>query len=122
MGTNEVKGLNPIAGDEKTKLEQKINTHIDTYKTMRSSTYAFDNYLAGDGLLAGKNPRETLCANYCDVESELFGIGTTNLVKPKGPVVPEFNPIKSLNVIDRLPVIIPQPLVVENGQRPMYLN
>ena len=44
------------------KLEQKINTHIDAYKTMRSSTYAFENYLAGDGLLAGKNPRETLTA------------------------------------------------------------
>jgi hypothetical protein len=104
------------------KLEQNINTHIDQYKTMRSSTYAFENYLAGDGLLVGKTPRETLCANYCDVESELFGIGTTNLVKPKEPVVPSFNPVQSLNVIDRIPVIIPQPLVVENGQRPMYLN
>jgi hypothetical protein len=104
------------------ELEQNINTHIDAYKTMRSSTYAFNNYFAGDGLLAGKTPREVICSNYCDVESELFGIGTTNLVKPKAPVVPSFNPVKSLNVIDRIPVIIPQPLVVENGQRPMYLN
>jgi len=104
------------------KLEQNINTHIDSYSTLRSSTYAFENYLAGDGLLAGKNPRESICTNYCDVESELFGIGTSNLVKPKPPVVPSFNPIKSLNVIDRTPVFIPQPLIVEKGQRAMYLN
>ena len=104
------------------KLEQNINKHIDTYLTLRSSTFAYENFLAGDGLLVGKTPRESICSNYCDVESELFGIGTTNLVKPKGPAVPSFNPIKSLNVIDRIPVIIPQPLVVEKGQRPMYLN
>jgi hypothetical protein len=104
------------------KLEQNINNNIDAYKTMRSSTFAYENYLAGDGLLVGKNPREILCNNYCDVESELFGIGTTNLVKPKDPVIPDLNPIKSLNIIERIPVIIPKPLVVEKGQRPYYLN
>ena len=104
------------------ELEQNINIQINAYKTLRSSTFAYENYFAGDGLLVGKTPRETICFNYCDVESELFGIGTTNLVKPKMPVVPSFNPIKSVTMINRIPILIPQPLVVEKGYRPMYLN
>lgn len=41
MGTTEVKGLNPIAGDEKTKLEQKINPVQYYVKFSFSITYIF---------------------------------------------------------------------------------
>ena len=104
------------------KLEQNINKNIGGYSINRNSTVAYENYLPGNGLLGGRNPRETICSNYCDIESELFGIGTTNLVNPKSSVTPDFTPIKSLNIIDKIKVIIPEPLVVEKGQRPYYLN
>ena len=104
------------------KLEQNINTQIDNYKTYVRSSVAFDNHFAGDGLLMGRNARETFCQNYCDVESQLFGIGSTNLVNPKKSVTPDFQPIQSLNIIDRLPLLVPEPLVVEQGHRPYYLN
>ena len=104
------------------KLEQTINTNISEYKTYVSSTVAAQTYFAGDGLLGGKTPRQALCENYCDVESALFGIGSTNLVNPKAPVKPDLNPVQSLNVIDRLPVFVPEPLVIETSQRPFYLN
>jgi len=51
----------------------------------------------------------------------LKGIGSTNLVTPKAPVVPEFKTPKSLNFIDGLQVTMPEPLVIEKNQRP-YLN
>ena len=100
--------------------EQHINTSIDTYATYvnSASAEAYTNHIAGDGLLAGRNARSTLCHNYTDVESQLFGIGTTNLVNPKGRVVANARPLQSLSIIDRLPVLIPEPLIVEKNQRP----
>jgi hypothetical protein len=101
--------------------EQFMNTSIDTYATFINSApaEAYTNYLAGDGLLAGKNARNTLCHNYTDVESQLFGIGTTNLVNPKSHVTPELKPLQSLSIINRLPILVPEPLIVDKNQRPL---
>jgi|LakMenE18May11ns_1017448.scaffolds.fasta_scaffold9948389_2 hypothetical protein len=72
---------------------------------------------AGDGLLNGKVGNTQLAKNAVDIETFLYGIGANNLVKPKAPVVPEIKTLKSLNIIDRLPVILPEPLVIEPAQR-----
>jgi len=98
--------------------EQKMNSRIGEYATYISSTQAYTNHLPGNGLLAGKIARSSLCSNYCDVESQLFGIGTTNLVKPHVQVHPQLRSISSLSVSDRLPVILPDPLIIEQDQRP----
>ena len=102
------------------RAEQFINTSIDSYSTYVNggSALAYSNHLAGDGLLMGKNARSTLCNNYIDVESQLFGIDATNLVNPKMDVTPEFRYVQSLNIINRLPVLIPEPLIVDKYQRP----
>jgi hypothetical protein len=104
--------------------EQRMNTKVDEYRTFTNSAagYAYTNHLPGDGLLAGTNARENLCANYCDVESQLRGIGSTNLVNPQTPVTPQFKNVSSLSVMDKLPVLMPEPLVVEKNQRPYPLN
>lgn len=105
-------------------LEQKMNQHIDTYRTYLHSSAgeAYTNHLPGDGLLPASNARSHLCGNYCDVESQLRGIGSTNLVNPQRPVVPQHRAIDSLSIMHKLPVLLPEPLVVENNQRPGYLQ
>jgi hypothetical protein len=104
------------------QAEQQINKDVDRYSLFSNGSQgrAFTNHLAGDGLLAGSNARDTLCANYTDVESQLRGIGSTNLVSPKAPVIPEFQQVDSLNVIDRIPILIPEPLIVQKNQRPHW--
>jgi len=104
-------------------LEQRMNQKIDNYRTYVHSAAgeAYTNNLPGNGLLPASNARSHLCGNYCDVESQLRGIGSTNLVTPQTPVTPQFKSIPSLSVMDKLPVLIPEPLVVEKNQRP-YLN
>jgi len=77
-------------------------------------------YLPGDGLLIGKMPSSTLSNNYTNIESELFGIGSTNLVSTKPFVKPDFKSLKSLSIYDRPITVIPEPLVVEKFQRPSY--
>ena len=53
-----------------------------------------------------------------DIESALFGIGSTNLVKPKKPTIARLNSVGDIAFFRRLPVYMPEPLVVEKCQRP----
>ena len=101
------------------KLEQNVNNNINNHMTFINSApaEAFTNHFAGDGLLMGKNAREHLCSNYCDIESQLRGIGSTNLINPKKEVLPELKYVQSLSISDRLPMITPEPFKLDKDQR-----
>jgi hypothetical protein len=81
-----------------------------------------NTYLPGQGLIGMKTAGMNLSANSADIESQLFGIGSTNLVSPRMPIAPEVYQLKSLNIADKLPVIVPAPFHSDNTQRPMFLN
>jgi hypothetical protein len=100
-------------------LEQWSNQSSVGYNTSIVYGAAPQTMLPGDGLLAGNVSRTQLAHNSCDVESSLFGIGSTNLVQARHEIVPEIAQLKSLNVIDRLPIMVPSPLIVESNQRPL---
>jgi hypothetical protein len=100
-------------------LEQWSNQSSIGYNTSMVYGAAPQTMLPGDGLLAGNVSRTQLAHNSCDVESSLFGIGSTNLVQARPEIVPEIAQLKSLNVIDRLPIMVPSPLIVESNQRPL---
>lgn len=102
--------------------EIRSYTNASNYMTYEQSGKAPTNHFAGDGLLMGRMAPENLSSNACDIESQLFGIGSTNLVNPKKHVQPKFHDVKSLNMIDRLPLVIPEPLIVEKNQRPYPMN
>jgi hypothetical protein len=106
------------------ELEQRNNVLIDSYSTYENSAYGhpMKTMFSGDGLIMGRIASEQLSTNSCDIESQLFGIGTTNLVKPKSRVSPEIKQLESLDIITRLPVFVPEPLVIEGNQRPYPLN
>ena len=98
--------------------EIRSYTHASNYMTFQQAGKAPTNHFAGDGLLMGRMAPENLSNNACDIESQLRGIGSTNLVNPEKQVQPKFHDVKSLNVIDRLSMVIPEPLIVEKNQRP----
>ena len=98
-------------------LEQKVNVQTREYSLYKEYGTPIRTQFAGDGLLMGRMGPDKLSGNYCDIESQLFGIGTTNLVKPKGPVTPDIIRLQSLSVIDRIPLIVPEPLYIEPKQR-----
>jgi hypothetical protein len=76
--------------------------------------------LPGNGLLIGKMHSRDLAANYTDIETQLFGIGSTNLVQPQAYMPPQINTISSLNIASRIPTLIPDALVVEPHHRVNY--
>lgn len=111
---------------------RNLNTRGDydleqqTYKTSRiynnylhaAQGCAFQPSIPTIGLMPNHMPRHTLSRNPIDIESVLFGIGSTNLVNPKKPVKPDLKRIPTSVFFERLQVHMPKPLVIENDQRP----
>jgi hypothetical protein len=101
-------------------LEQRNHALTENYTLYPNSQYgaAYNTRWAGNGLLPGQIPGNQMSYNTPDIESFLFGINSTNLVKPAPIFVPELKNLSSANVYKKGPVYIPEPLVVEGNQRP----
>lgn len=103
--------------------QQAFQRQFDFITYKHSSTgQAVTRNVAGDGLLPAKMNSIDLADNYVDIESQLLGIGSTNLVKPLEPVIPKINTLNSLNIIDKVPIVIPDPMFYIHNQRPNYRN
>ena len=98
--------------------EQSAFTKYVQYNTIHESVG--EVYHPGNGLMGLKCPSHVLSMNAPDVESALFGIGSTNLVQPNTPTVPSFTPLKHLSIVDRPILIMPKPLVLDTNARPQF--
>ena len=99
-------------------LEQKAKNRQSDYLSYLPFNQPTQTHFPGNGLITGRFGPTELCNNSCDVESFLYGIGSTNLVTPKENPIAEIKKLDSLNIIDTLPVILPSPLIIEGNQRP----
>lgn len=104
---------------EKRSITKQHNERMYIHQTQGQ---AAATQLPGDGLLTGRFAGRDLAKNDCDIESFLFGIGSTNLENPLPIVRPDLNDLQSLNIIQKTPMCMPRPLSIEPNQRPMYLN
>jgi hypothetical protein len=100
-------------------IEKNRNIRHCDYKLYENSSYgkATNTYLPDFGLKPGQLPREELHHDPINVESDLFGIGSTNLENPKTMTNPEKIHLQNINFFDRPNVILPEPLVMEKNQR-----
>jgi hypothetical protein len=103
-------------------LEQKQNRDMREYTTYIDSVQAETTFFAGNGLLPGRVAATNLAFNSVEIESQLYGIGATNLVEPMATRAIDPKPMKSLNISDRLTTYVPPDFVVEGGQRPYPLR
>ena len=103
------------------KLEQAGNTTRINYRVNEFSR-PLNSYHPGDGLLAAKTSRAELAENACDIESQLFGIGSSDLVNSRPVIQPVLKSMKSLNMYDRPTLIMPEPMSVSSINRPLFLN
>ena len=102
--------------------EQKslYDTHTHVMWKYRTIPFHSSYPTAGINMPAMKNGfvNNILSNNACDIESSLFGIGSSNLVNKKPNVVPKLNKLDNAQFFDRLNVSMPVPLVIEKEQRP----
>ena len=101
------------------RMEQSANTGFVGWNTKLHESVA---YHPGDGLGVARTARSALASNACDIESQLFGIGSANLENPQPIVVPQLTQLKSLAVFDKPKVMLPEALSVSEVNRPMILN
>lgn len=103
-------------------LEQREHVLSASYKLYANSSHgaAYNTQFAGNGLNPGQIPGNQLSHNTADVESFLFGIGSTNLVNPSlsHTAKPELIRLSSANLFDKQNTIMPVPLYIEKNQRP----
>ena len=101
---------------------QRESAEKDLFKEHVMNTsrrFAHKNALPAAGINVGQMPRESLAKNATDIESALYGIGSSNLVEEKGPVQPQLHNLPSVHFFERnTSVIVPQHLVIERDQRP----
>ena len=66
----------------------------------------------------GYMPPDNFSFNSTDIESALFGIGSTNLVEPKLPTVPRFKPLSTVSFFKKPEVVESPTFIPLLGQRP----
>lgn len=106
-------------------IEQRTFADHHNYMSYEKSSFygtVPNTYFPGQGLIGMKTAGLNLASNSADIESQLFGIGSTNLVSPQTPIAPDVYQLKSLNIADKLPVIVPAPFKADTNQRSMFLN
>ena len=103
------------------RLEEQQYKQFENYTLYANSQYgaAYNTSLPGVGLLPAQIPWNKLSYNAADTESFLFGINSTNLVNPAPCFKPEITKLPSSDLFTKLPTYMPEPLVIENNQRPL---
>jgi hypothetical protein len=101
-------------------LEQRNNTLMYDYTEYNHSQYGAPYSVAIPclGIMPSYMSRDTLSYNSIDIESYLKGTGSTNLVNPQSPIKPLYKNINVISYFDRLELLMPEPLIVENNNRP----
>lgn len=103
------------------RLEQNVNINRFNHNLYlhSSSGRPTSECLPSIGYTPSHMSRDALANNAVDIESALYGIGSTNLVKPCQPVNPEMRNLEFKEFFDRpQQVIMPYPMIFNNNQRP----
>jgi hypothetical protein len=101
-------------------LEQATYNDVRMYQAYQyaSQGSAYINSIPTLAITPSRMPRDALSYNAVDIESYLRGTGSVNLVEPQKPIQPQLREIPMTQYFERLPVIMPKPLIVEKNQRP----
>jgi hypothetical protein len=102
---------------EKTNTEKIVN---ETFYIHSSNGRPISDCIPSLGYMPSHISREALANNSIDIESQLRGIGSTNLESPCAVVVPNIRTLDFIDFFDRpQSIVMPYPLVYNNFQRPV---
>ena len=103
---------------DQTRQQRLMLTRLDKDSQIRNDRCIPDLGINMQGLSGGYN-NHVLSNNTADIESNLFGIGATNLAKPKTHRFnPSINDRKNCKFFDTPALVMPSNFVVNNNQRP----
>jgi hypothetical protein len=103
-------------------LETNINVGQLQYYNYSEYGVPSSTYFPGLNLITGRIASENLSTNSCDIESQLLGIGSTNLIDPQIPVVPHIKELLSVDNGKKIDLVMPAEFVEQPSQRPFRGN
>jgi len=102
--------------------EKKINQDINNYEMDINKKMPTKSVLPDLGINVGNMGNayyhNILSKNTCDIESDLMGINSTNLVEKKQPFQPQLNQLPFKKWFELPTAFVPEPLVINHNQRP----
>lgn len=105
------------------KQQQQYNKHNINYKLFKYSQIPLNSKLPGLGMnpsyMIGGYYNNVLSNNTSDIESNLYGIGSTNLVSHKQNVKPSLNNLNEQKLFNKPDTLMPVKLCIEKYQRPI---
>jgi len=105
-------------------LEQKCYSLARDYDSYKHSQYgqAYKTTMPDIIYRPSFLPRDMLSRNPIEIESTLFGINSTNLVNERTPTKPQLKTLPTSKFFERVPLFMPNPLVIEKNQRPLPMS
>ena len=100
-------------------MRQRVYSGTSDYLAFASFHVAANTAISND-YSASFLPRHLLCTNSIDVESQLFGINSSNLVAPAAKVTPDNTKLPTVSFFERQACYMPRNLSVEPNQRPFF--
>jgi len=102
-------------------LEQQSKIINSDWKLYEHSSYGrpYHSSIPSLGYMPSYMSNEEFSNNSIDIESSLFGINSTNLVSNSFKCNPQLNNIQFKSFFNKLPIIMPKPLVILDNQRPL---
>ena len=104
-------------------LEQKAFCIQQQYLHLKNSRVPYVNKFPGLGINAGNMSGgyydNVLSNNTANIESNLFGIKQIDLTKKQEKFIPKLNKLDSQEFFKTPRDFIPEPLVIQKGQRPI---
>jgi hypothetical protein len=102
---------------EQMQLQRQFNMSMYQHSSSGISNHS---WFGGRGLLQGRMPSNLLANNATDIESDLRGIGSTNLVQKYIPPVPQIHQPTFLDIYKQPKIIVPKPFSHNPNERPQF--
>lgn len=108
------------------KAYENRNENIINYKMYENSQYGkANNFLNRFKLPESTQPTRIMHPNNfsnnpIDIESQLRGINSTNLVGKSFNINPDLRKIDSFKLYERIPLVMPNQIISEQNQRPLF--
>jgi hypothetical protein len=98
-------------------LEKYRNRNFVDYQEYKYSRHNYDPKYPGFGLTPTQMAGKDISHNYVTIESQLWGIGASDLENKREQQTPDNKALNEHTIIDKTPVLLPDPLVVQKYQR-----
>ena len=99
-------------------LESKTYKKGENYNLFENKRVPKQTMLPCAGVNVGYIPSNELAWNAVNIESQLFGIGASNMIQRKEVEDPRVKKLDEISFFERMDIYIPEPLALEKKQRP----